>query len=274
MISRIFLSVLCLLAIVSCGGRTESNAVTEITADAVKQDTASMSQKSRKTIGRLLVSKGVIKSVNEVKVFSRIEGQLLEVMLIEGAKVRKGDILFKLDDWELNSKVIMGESEYEQAKLRTEEILVVQGYKRGEFNNVPQHILNYAKIKSGFNVCERELEINKEKLSRATIKASQSGVVTGINVLSYSFVKPGETLCTIVDPDHLLVEFSILETELSKVEVGNRISVYSIAYPETSHIATIRSIGSVVDDAGMIKIEAIIENTAELIPGMTAIVNL
>jgi len=273
MISRIILSVLCLLAIVSCGSKEKTAPVSDVAAASVKQD-APTDQKAERLQGVMLVSKGVIKSVNEVKVFSRIEGQLKDVKLIEGQRVGKGSVLFALDDWELKTKVVLCESEYEQAKLRMEEILVVQGYKRGEFQNVPQQIVNYAKIKSGFNVCERELEINKEKLSRATIKASQGGVVTGINVLSYSFVKPGETLCTIVDPDHLMVEFSILETELSKVYTGAAISVYSISYPNEAHKAVIRSVGSVVDNAGMIKIEALIEDTTNLIPGMTAIVNL
>lgn len=223
---------------------------------------------------KILVSKGVIRSANTVSVFSRIEGQLLDVNLLEGVKVSKGTPLFRLDDWDLKGKVELDESECEQARLRMEEILVSQGYKRDNLDAAPARIKEYARIKSGLKVSERGLELDKAKLERAVIKAPMSGVITGVKVLSYAFVKPGETLCTIVDPNDLIVEFSILETELRRFELGREIEFFAIAYSDTPHKAVVRSIGSVVDDAGMVKVEATISEPGKLLPGMTVIVNM
>jgi len=222
----------------------------------------------------VLLSKGVIRSSNEVNVYSRIEGQLQDVKLLEGQRVRKGQTLFTLDDWDLKGKVLLSESSKEQAQVRLEEILIGQGYKRDNFSAVPENVMKYAMVKSGLNVAERELELNRARLSRTVITAPMSGLLTGIKPLPYSFVSPGETLCRIVDPDHLIIEFSILETELSRFKVGLPVTIKAIAYSEVSHIAVIRSIGSVVDEAGMIKIEASIEDSTDLLPGMTAIVSL
>jgi len=223
---------------------------------------------------RMLVSKGVIRSENEIKIYSRIEGQLNEVKLLEGQSVRKGETLFSLDEWELRNKVLLNESALEQASFRMEEILVSQGYKRDQFATVPERISSNARIKSGMNVCEQELKISREKLSRASIKAPITGVITGLTAVSYAFVKPGETLCTVVDPNHLIVEFSILETELRNFFVGAKVDVKAIAYKETSHIAIVRSVGSVVGSDGMIRVEAVLQDSENLLPGMTAIVNL
>jgi len=259
--------------LVSCGGSGSTAGNTPAVVPAPEQALRPQPEEEAPS-NRMLVSKGIIRSENEIKVYSRIEGQLTEVRLLEGAKVSKGQTIFNLDDWDLKSKVLLNESALEQASFRMEEILVSQGFKRDQFSAVPERIGTNARIKSGMNVCERELGISREKLGMANIKAPISGVVTGLNAVSYAFVTPGETLCTIVDPNKLIVEFSILETELRNFHIGTKVDVRAIAYKETEHTATVRSVGSVVGEDGMIKVEAVLQDSENLLPGMTAIVNL
>lgn len=263
----LFISLTALLAF-SCAGAPEPSTETQEAAPVQEQQIQPRQQQ------KVLVSKGVILSANEVEVFSRIEGQLLDVKLLEGRTVRKGETLFNLDDWELAAKVQISRTAYEQASFRMTEILLGQGYKRDKLDEVPENIKEYARIKSGLNVSASELSYNQERLKKAVITAPVSGVVTLIKALPYSFVKPGETLCTIVDPANLIVRFSILETELRKFSVGTEVEVRSIAYPEMIHIASVRSIGTVVDESGMVEIEAVLSDSEKLLPGMTAMVNL
>jgi len=262
-----------LLALASCsGGQGESELASDFvqTKDVQKTVAAQEQALSKK----YLVSKGVILSESAVNVFSRIEGQLLEVKLLEGQKVRKGQVLFNLDDLDLRNKVYLSESQVEHAHFLYEEILIGQGYKRDSLGSVPETVSAYARVKSGLNVIQRELEINREKLSYAKILSPQDGVVTGVNVPSYSFVKPGETLCSIVDPDNLIVEFSILETELSRFTLGCEVEVRSIAYSDEPHRAVVISLDSVVDQSGMVKVLARIDDSRNLLPGMTADVSI
>lgn len=256
------------LLAVSCVNNAPKDAAEDVTA-VPEADTAGVRNPEM-----VLVSKGVIRSANEVQVFSRIEGQLLDVKLLEGTEVGRGEVLFRLDDWELSGKLSMSRTALEQAKLRMDEILVGQGYKREHLDEVPENIREYARIKSGVNACESDLAFNKARYEKAVIKAPMSGVVTGVKALPYSFVKPGETLCVIVDPKNLIVEFSILETELRKFSLGTKIDVRAIAYSDEPYTATVRSIGSVVGESGMVKIQAELEDAGKLIPGMTAVVNL
>ena len=260
------------LAAASCasGPGTQNNVPAAASSEYQEPETADESQ----TPDKILVSKGVIKSDNEIPVYSRITGQLNAVKLIDGQTVHKGDVLFTLDDEELTAKVVLCEAELEQARLLMEEILVGQGYKKAELDNVPANIVSLARIKSGCNVKEEELEIARKRLSNAVIKAPLSGVLSGLTHTSFAYVNPGETLCKIVDTKSLIVEFYILETELRRFQMGSVIQVSSIAYSEVQHSAIVRSIGSVVDEAGMIKVEAELQDTENLMPGMTAIVKL
>lgn len=254
----------------TCG---HSGSGSETAEPLPKQEPAEVAS-SHSVTAKLPVSKGIIRSNHEVKVFSTIEGQLLEVNLLEGRRVRKGDVLFKLDDSEILDRIALCESEYDQAKLKMQEILIGQGYKRDSLDAVPDRYKEYARIKSGVNVKQRELELNRALLKRTEICASQSGLLTLINANSYDFVKPGNTLCTIIDPKDLIVEFSILETEIRRFKVGTVIEVRAIAYPDAASQATVRSIGTVVDAGGLIKVEATIAKPGQLVPGMTAIINL
>lgn len=219
------------------------------------------------------VSKGVIKSDNEVPVYSRMQGQLMEVKLLEGQKVRKGELLFRMDDSEIRASLELKESELEQCRVKMEEILIGQGYRRSELSSVPENIRQYASIKSGCNVCQKEIELYRAKLQRTSLTAPISGVVTTISASSYYFVDSGQTLCLIVDTDHLIVCFSVLETEISRFSVGTELRVSTLSYSNQYHKAHVRTVGSVVDSNGMVQIEAVLEDNENLMPGMTAIIN-
>lgn len=264
------------VALVSCGGNKAPEGEGTASAPAVPDTVyTAVNVRSQKVAAqKVLVSKGVIKSDNEVPVYSRITGQLNEVRLIDGTRVFKGQVLFSLDDQEHRADVELCEAELEQARMRMEDIFLGQGYKRAEFDNIPESVLSLARIKSGCNVKEKELSIARERLNRCLIKAPISGVVANVTPTSYAYVNPGETLCKIVDTKHLIVEFSVLETELRRFEMGTVVEVSTIAYSESSYQARVRSIGSIVDQAGMIKVEAVLLENGNLVPGMTAIVKL
>lgn len=243
--------------------------------ESVQTASAAIAPQSKPQVQEdILVSKGVIKSNKEIPVYSRITGQLNEVRLTDGQRVRKGELLFSLDDRELKAKVELTEAELEQAGLILEEILIGQGYRRDEFDRIPENIYNLAKVRSGYNVKEKELEIARSRYESAAIKAPLSGVIANVAPTSYAFVNPGETLCKIVDTEDLMVEFSILETEIRRFNIGDIVKVSSIAFSEQSHDAEVTTLGSIVNEAGMVLVQARITDTQGLMPGMTAIIRL
>ncbi len=270
---RFTASILILAAAASCisgngagNGSAGENPAPQASAPQAQSPTVTAARETK----QVPVSNGVIISDNEVPIYSRIQGQLGSVNLTEGQRVSKGSVLFRLDDQELRASVELGDSEVEEARLRMEDILISQGYKRDRLDQVPANILLYARIKSGLNSRQKELEIRKTKLSRSIVTAPVSGVVANLEARSYWFVEPGMTLCTLVDTDNLSVVFSVLETEVRNYSVGSQVRVSAIAYSEEIHKATVTTIGSVVDKSGMVRIVASIEDNGNLMSGMTA----
>ena len=114
----------------------------------------------------------------------------------------------------------------------------------------------------------------EHQLSYCTITAPVSGAVSQIKNTLYGAALPGEALFYIVDTGHLKVSFDVLENEMSRYQMGTRVSVTTVAYPSEQHPATISAISPVIDDNGMVHIEAALDPHPHLTPGMTAFVTL
>ena len=218
--------------------------------------------------------KGTIQSVSEVAVTSRINEQIAMLSVEMGQRVRKGQVVVRLDRTSTEDKIMKGRAELERAEYQYQNILMGQGYKRGAFDQAPESIRELARVNSGYNTAKAALRQTEHQLSYCTIQAPISGVVTQLDAVLYATAVPGETLFRIVDTDHLKVCFDILENELQRFGKGTVITVTPISYPDDRHQARITAVSPVVEKSGMIHLEAALTPHPHLMPGMSAIVTL
>ncbi len=218
--------------------------------------------------------KGTIQSVSEVAVTSRINEQIAMLSVEMGQRVRKGQVVVRLDRTSTEDKIMKGRAELERAEYQYQNILMGQGYKRGAFDQAPESIRELARVNSGYNTAKAALRQMEHQLSYCTIQAPISGVVTQLDAVLYATAVPGETLFRIVDTDHLKVCFDILENELQRFGKGTVITVTPISYPDDRHQARITAVSPVVEKSGMIHLEAALTPHPHLMPGMSAIVTL
>lgn len=220
------------------------------------------------------LSKGTIQSVVDVAVYCPLSEQVVQLYVSEGSHINKGQTILALNDENLRNQLVQAQNEFEQANFQYEEILVGMGYKQEEFDKVPANVTKLAKVKSGYNIRQANLQQAQEQYDKRFIKAPVSGTVSDISVHKYDIPQNTAPLCRIFDAQHLKVVFNILESEREKIAIGNKVSVSTIAFSHQYHVATINLISSKVDENGMIKVEALIQDNENLIPGMTALVNL
>lgn len=221
-----------------------------------------------------LASKGIIKSCMDVPVYTKLSAQIIQLHIKEGMEVRKGQVLVQLDQEDIRSKIIQASTEFEQAKYKFDEILIGQGYNKAEMSKIPSNIILMAKIKSGYNISEQQYNVAQKQLAKTVVTAPISGIVSVVEVKPYDLPANGQLICRILDNKHLKVVFSILENEIQKISIGHIIEVTTISYAQETHKAKITSISPIVDKDGMIKIEAELSDNKNLLPGMTAIINM
>lgn len=220
------------------------------------------------------VSKGKIESVTDIAVYSQMHEQIVKLNIKDGYSVRKGDVIVELDDENLMNQLVQARNAFEQAKYMYEEILVGQGYNIDEMEKVPEYVMKISKVKSGYNTCEASLEQAERNYAKRHVKAPLSGRVTDVSVHQFDLPQSTAPLCHIFDPGNMKVVFNILENERGRIEIGAEVSVTTVAYANETHTATVNLISPKVDDNGMIRIEARLHDCNNLIPGMTAFVNL
>ena len=74
----------------------------------------------RGPIARTIAAKGVVEPVRQSRVVSQVSGKVLEVLVEEGSSVRKGDILFKLDDASFRSRADSAKTRLDTARTNLE----------------------------------------------------------------------------------------------------------------------------------------------------------
>jgi cobalt-zinc-cadmium efflux system membrane fusion protein len=172
---------------------------------------------------------------NRASVSSYFGGTVKSIQLLPGEKVRKGQILFVLE----NPDFVQLQQEYLEAKSQLH--YLQSDYERQK-NLVKDSVTsrkNFLKAESDFLSTQVKVEsigkklmlmnISPSNLTFETIRSSISipspinGYITKININLGEFLNPTETAISLVNTDHLHLEINIFEKDLSNVKVGQHI---------------------------------------------------
>lgn len=270
-----FLPLIAIMALTACHSRPSAPAVPQEPAAPVQADAPAMQNQSlqRAIEAEGFSSKGTIEAVTEVPVYSRIGEQIVSFDIQLGQRVKKGEVVVRLNQDVIKDRINRNKAELERADYEAQAILMGQGYKRGELDKAPEDLQRQARVNSGYNTALASLKQLEHELTYCTITAPLTGAVSRIDATLYSAATPGVPLFYIVDTEHLKVCFDVLENELSKFQSGTKIQVISVAYPSEVHEAEVSAISPVVEKNGMVHLEATLPPHPHLMPGMTAIVS-
>ena len=127
------------------------------------------------------------------------------------------------------------------------------------------------------------LNLSQTRLSYAQITAPVDGVVLSKNIEAGEYVSPGTPVVTIGDLSQVWLKAYIVETDLGKVKLGQKVTVTTDTYPNKTYKGTIgfiaseaeftpKSIQTTEERVKLVyRIKINVENTArELKPGMPA----
>ena len=136
--------------------------------------------------------------VTQSKLGVRLPGVIKEILVTEGQKVSKGDVLLKLDSYE------NAFSEYYRVKR-----LYNKGYSTSQ-----------------------QLEAARFNLDGASIKSPMEGIVSNVAVDVGETATPGVPLITVINPKDLTIEIQIDQADIGQVKKGSDVMVNADAYPD------------------------------------------
>jgi len=206
-----------------------------------------------------------IASDADAPVLARVPGEVVELLVEEGDRVRQGDVLARLDGERLRLEMLAARANLEQARKEfaryrdlAERGLVSESMFDGLKYDVDALQATYALAKLNFDY--------------SSIRATISGVVSSRDIKLGQNVDANSVAFRITDTSELVAYMQIPQAELVKFSAGHRASLQIDSMPNAVFAATIARISPTIDVRnGTFKATAIMQNEdGYLVPGMFA----
>lgn len=229
-------------------------------AVAVETDTARRPP-SAAAAASVLDASGYVVARREATVSSKLTGKVSEILVEEGMRVEKDQIVARLDDatqqaqYDLAhaqveaARAVLAETEAQlrAARLERDRLRDLAARKLTSVSSLDSAEANYdmfaARLETGrenVKVAERNLGLAQDALDNMVIRAPFGGMVVSKNAQPGEMISPvsaggGFTrtgICTIVDMDSLEIEVDVNEAYIQRVVPGQRVTATLDAYPD------------------------------------------
>jgi membrane fusion protein (multidrug efflux system) len=158
---------------------------------------------------------GTLRANESVTLVSELSRLLIKIHVQEGSEVKAGDLLFKLDDSDLQAELRQLDARLELAetiKQRAENLMPKNAMSRQEYD---------AAI-SAYNLLMAQKHTQQVQISKTEIRAPFSGRVGVRQVSEGAFVSPATPLITLQDLSHIKVDFPLPERYAGEVKTGQK----------------------------------------------------
>lgn len=158
---------------------------------------------------------GSIKSEVKVSLSFHIGGTLTDIYVHNGQKVKKGDIIAKVDETTAKSLHDAALASLNQAE---------DGYKRMKKVHDEGGISDVRWVQMETDLEKaRQTEISTRKnLEDCTIYAPQDGIISMEDHVVGQLMRPSETFCNLIDMNKFIVEFTVPEKEVGMINIGDK----------------------------------------------------
>ena len=196
---------------------------------------------------------GIFRANREVKVSADIQAKVERVDVTEGQSVTKGQPLVILDGSLLALKLKAANAQVQALETDVKRLTALT-----KADAVPA--VQLEKAETGLQTAQAERDVLAEQLSRTTVRAPFSGVVTARFTDAGAFAAPGVPLVEVTDISTLRFTVRVNETDLSLFSKGITHPVTSDAMPDLPLKSSVSSIGSKADQAGLFLVELEVSN--------------
>lgn len=220
-------------------------------------------------ISREVTAVGTLHADEAVVIASEIAGRVVEIAFTEGAPVRRGQVLLRLESSvqgaelaRAKASLALSEANYQRAEalLRDEAIA-----KRERDETYAQWQLDEANVR-----------LSEAQLAKTVLRAPFDGVIGLRNVSVGGYLRPGDAVASLSAVDPIKVDFRIPEGFARSLGTGQSIKVTVDAVPGEAFAGQVYAIDPSIDSNGRsVLLRAKITNPQRLLnPGMFARVAL
>lgn len=263
-------SCLALVILTACSGTDSNNKEKEGVETVLPQQVneVTVMKLAKGYFNHELVSNGKIVAKEYADLYFRTSEVVAKVYVKNGMYVRKGQKLAELDLFKLNNTLTQNKNALAQANLEMQDVLIGQGYAPDDLSAIPAEKLELAKVKSGYERAKAQYEASLYDVEQATLIAPFDGVVANLFDKQYNIPKSGDPFCRIIRTSAMEVDFTVLESELPLIKVGDQVEVTPYATAVGTRTGNVSEINPLVDENGMVRVKAQVNGGEKLFDGM------
>ena len=268
-----------------------------------------VAQVEPRTIKSSILASGELQYKDPVELKPEVIGKISSIPVVEGQRVRKGQVVLRLDPELFQAQVAQQQAAVQQAEIaiQSQKLTVANlqlQYQRQQ-QLYRQHLVDansFDNLKNQLDLAESEmqarqqaLEIAQAQLSQARQNLSKTVITSPIDGMVTSLpVKVGETVITgtniagstlmdIADPSEVLADVQVDEADIANVKLGEDANIDAVSFPDRTLHGKVQFVASSVTDTSSltstsasqgrtfeVKIQLSDKGMAALKPGMSA----
>lgn len=254
-----------------------------LTSEQLKNTNIETGVLAQKDISAVLKLNGIIEvpPQNLITVSVPLGGYLQSTQLLEGMKVKKGEIIATLEDQQyiqIQQDYLIAKIRYntlEKELFRQKELNENKAGSDKVFENAQSDFLTQKVLVKSLAEKLKLIGINPDKVNenslsrRINILSPINGYVSGVNTNIGKYVMPTDILFDLVDPSDIHLSLTVFEKDINHLSIGQRVVAFTNNEPEKNHEAKIILIGKDITKDRAVTVHCHFKTYDQaLIPGM------
>ena len=215
-----------------------------------------------------LISNGKLNARQMANLYFETAEPIAHIYVKNGTRVKKGDKIAELSSFRLANQKATAWDALQKAELELKDVLIGQGYMLKDSAKVPVVTMKLARIQSGYDQALAAYRLADYEEQRAILTAPFDGIIANLSDKEYNTASTSEPFCTVINNQTLEASFTVLENELPLIKQGDRVEVSPFAIAGVKREGNITEINPLIDENGMVKVKAAIQNGDRLYEGM------
>lgn len=224
----------------------------------------------RGVLVRTISAPGQVEPKTKVEISAQVSARIVELPFDENDRVRKGDVVVRLDDRDLRAQLDAANASLRQeqarlagaqaglsnAEIELKRVQDLVASKDAAAADLDAARLEYSRAESGLRQVEHAIEIARaniqraeKDLSNAVIMAPFDGVITARNaevgetVVVGTLNNPGSVIMEIADLSLMLVKARVDEANIAPIQEGQGALIFINAYADRRFTGKVEHVG-------------------------------
>ncbi|REG33450.1 RND family efflux transporter MFP subunit [Archangium gephyra] len=225
------------------------------------------------------VLSGTLQARRAATMRAEVQGAVMEMVVEQGQKVKKGQLLARIEDASSQDQLIAARTAVRVARngLRVARSEEERNRKLASAGVITRRDLERAELsryqaQAQLSEAEARLALARQQVGRTRLRAPFAGVVSERHASAGDIVQPGTALYTVIDPTSLRLEASVPAAQLNTLKPGVEVDFSVAGYGDRSFEGRIEQINPAVDPGtGQVRIYVTLPNTEQaLLTGLSA----